>query len=69
MVSASFFLGYILTPLPGGIMAEKFGTKYLFAGAALISAIVTTCLPLLATAGFPYFILGRAFIGFVQVLP
>jgi len=66
LVSSAFFLGFIMTPLPGGILAERFGTKYLFAGATLIAAIVTTCLPLLARAGFTYFILGRALIGFVQ---
>jgi len=66
LVSSSFFWGFIMTPLVGGILAERYGTKYLFAGATALAALVTVCLPPLARAGSPYFMLGRASIGFVQ---
>ncbi len=67
LVSVSFFWGYIITQLIGGRIAEKFGTKYMFAGAQMTAGLVTVCLPILARAGTEFFIAGRILLGLAQV--
>lgn len=67
LVSVSFFWGYIITQLIGGRIAEKFGTKYMFAGAQMTAGLVTVCLPLFARAGTEFFIAGRILLGLSQV--
>jgi len=56
-----------VTQLLAGVLAQKFGTKYLFAGATATSAVVTVCLPWLAKAGPVYLIIGRVITGAAQV--
>lgn len=67
LVSVSFFWGYIITQLIGGRIAEKFGTKYMFAGAQMTAGLVTVCLPICARAGTEFFIAGRILLGLAQV--
>ena len=66
-MSGSFFWGYIITQLVGGRLAEKIGTKYLFAALQIMVGIVTVCLPSLANAGIEFFIMGRVMLGLAQV--
>ncbi|XP_030245781.1 putative inorganic phosphate cotransporter [Drosophila navojoa] len=42
-ILGSFYIGYIITHLPGGILADRFGAKWVLAIGMLISAL-TTCL-------------------------
>ena len=66
-ITTSFYWGYIVTQLLAGVLAQKFGTKYLFAAATLIAAIITVLLPVLARAGDVYLIIGRVVTGAAQV--
>jgi len=66
LITTSFYWGYIVTQLLAGVLAQKFGTKYLFAGATATSAVVTVCLPWLAKAGPVYLIIGRVITGAAQ---
>ncbi|XP_046640794.1 putative inorganic phosphate cotransporter isoform X1 [Daphnia pulicaria] len=66
LVSGSFFWGYIITQLTGGRLAERIGTKYLFASLQITVGIVTVCLPFLASVGVEFFIMGRVMLGLAQ---
>lgn len=68
LISGSFFWGYIITQLTGGRLAERIGTKYLFAALQVMVGIVTVCLPVLARAGVEFFIMGRVMLGLAQVI-
>ncbi|KAL8592937.1 hypothetical protein ACOMHN_050764 [Nucella lapillus] len=48
-VLASFFYGYILSQLPGGFLANRFGGKYFFGGGVLLTAILTLFTPVFTT--------------------
>lgn len=45
----SFFYGYILTTLPGGVLAEQLGPKWLIGGGILITSVLSLVIP--AAAG------------------
>lgn len=68
LVSVSFFWGYIVTQSIGGRIAERFGTKYMFAGAQMTAGLVTIFLPILARTGTEFFVAGRILLGLAQVL-
>lgn len=67
LVTGSFFWGYIVTQLTGGRLAERIGTKYMFASLQITVGIVTVCLPALAKVGVEFFIMGRIMLGLAQV--
>ena len=67
LIAGSFFWGYIVTQLFGGRLAERVGTKYIFATAQTAAGLVTVCLPSLARLGVGYFIFGRVLLGLAQV--
>ncbi|CAI9737167.1 sialinsialin-like [Octopus vulgaris] len=46
MILSSFFYGYIVTQLPGGFIANRFGGKYVFGGGVFITAILNLFTPL-----------------------
>lgn len=45
LILSSFYWGYVLTHLPGGILAEKFGGKYSLGLGILSTAIFTLITP------------------------
>ncbi|XP_064594982.1 vesicular glutamate transporter 2-like [Liolophura sinensis] len=49
LVLASFFYGYILTQIPGGYLAKKYGGRRLFGGGILVTALFTLLTPLCAS--------------------
>lgn len=49
LVLGSFFYGYILTTLPGGVLAEQLGPKWLIGGGILITSVLSLVIP--AAAG------------------
>ncbi|XP_049788970.1 putative inorganic phosphate cotransporter [Schistocerca nitens] len=51
LILSSFFWGYILTHLPGGMLAEKFGGKYSLGLGILCTAVFTLLTPLAARYG------------------
>ncbi|GIX96269.1 hypothetical protein CDAR_277921 [Caerostris darwini] len=64
VILGSFFYGYFITQLPGGILAEKYGAKWLFGGGILVTAIFSLLTPLAADLGTPVFIAVRVLEGF-----
>ncbi|XP_054719646.1 LOW QUALITY PROTEIN: putative inorganic phosphate cotransporter [Uloborus diversus] len=48
LILGSFFYGYVITQIPGGIAAEKWGAKWLFGIGVLITSIFTLLTPLAA---------------------
>ncbi|GFR24461.1 hypothetical protein TNCT_577231 [Trichonephila clavata] len=63
IILGSFFYGYLATQLPGGILAEKFGAKWLYGGGVLVTAIFSLLTPLAADLGTKTFITIRILEG------
>ncbi|KAG8582002.1 hypothetical protein GDO81_007887 [Engystomops pustulosus] len=63
-ILCSFFFGYILTQIPGGHIAGRFGGKLLLGFGILGTAIFTLLTPLAADLGAGYLIAVRALEGF-----
>lgn len=45
VILSSFYYGYVVTHLPGGVLAEKFGGKYVLSLGILSTAICTLLTP------------------------
>lgn len=45
-ILGSFYIGYLITHLPGGILADKYGAKWVLGICMLISGLSTMCTPL-----------------------
>lgn len=63
LILGSFFLGYIITQLPGGRMAELYSAKWIFGIGILCTAIFTLLTPVAANAGPWYLGVVRVFEG------
>eukprot|EP00049_Salpingoeca_infusionum_P011249 m.193651 g.193651 ORF g.193651 m.193651 type:complete len:103 (-) comp14881_c0_seq14:3913-4221(-) len=48
IVLSSFFYGYIVTQLPGGWLATRFGAKYVYGFGVLTTTVLTLLTPLAA---------------------
>ncbi|KAG1658839.1 Vesicular glutamate transporter 3 [Nymphon striatum] len=59
---SSFFWGYIITQLPGGVLSGQFGGKKIFGFGVLLSTIFTLLTPLAATYG------GLNWLMFVRIM-
>ncbi|KAL7740445.1 hypothetical protein ACLKA6_013238 [Drosophila palustris] len=46
IILGSFYVGYLITHLPGGVLADKYGAKWVLAVCMLVSGISTICTPL-----------------------
>ena len=66
-ILGSFFYGYILTQIPGGWMAEKFGAKWLFGLGVLCTAVLTLVTPVAARFHVGVFIAVRVLEGLGEV--
>ncbi|XP_068215245.1 sialin-like [Palaemon carinicauda] len=66
MVLGAFFYGYIITSIPGGRLAELYGTKIVFGGSILLGGILTLFTPLAAKFNYIALILIRILIGIAQ---
>ncbi|XP_060594913.1 sialin-like [Ruditapes philippinarum] len=62
-ILGSFFYGYILTQIPGGWMAEKFGAKWLFGLGVLCTSVLTLVTPIAARYHVGVFIAVRVLEG------
>jgi MFS family permease len=67
IILASFYIGYILTQLPGGLLAGKCGGKHLFGWSMLFCSASTITTPFAARTSVPLLIAVRAFAGLCQV--
>jgi MFS family permease len=48
---ASFFWGYIITQIPAGPLAQKYGPKMLLTGATFVGSVITILMPVAAEVG------------------
>ena len=68
IILGAFFYGYILTQIPGGFLAEKYGGKWLFGCGTFVTAVLTLLTPVAAKAGTGVFIAVRVLEGIGEVL-
>ncbi|XP_072029826.1 sialin-like [Amphiura filiformis] len=62
-ILSSFFYGYILTQIPGGWFASRFGGKWIFGLGVLCTSFLSLLTPLAASAGVGWFIALRILEG------
>lgn len=46
MILSSFYIGSFITHIPGGLLAEKIGGKYVFGGALFFSSVCSLITPM-----------------------
>ncbi|CAD6189434.1 unnamed protein product [Caenorhabditis auriculariae] len=66
VILSAFFYGYILTQLPGGYLAYKYGGKTTFFAGTFGTAVFTIMTPPLAKMGYGALILARFFEGVLE---
>ena len=67
LVLASFFYGYIVTQIPGGMLAEKYGGKWVFGLGCLGTTILTLVTPIAAYHSLGMLLAVRVLEGFGEV--
>jgi ACS family sodium-dependent inorganic phosphate cotransporter len=63
LVLSSFYIGYMLTQIAGGVLADRFGGRVVLGVGVLLWSIFTLLTPLAAGAGFGLLILCRIAMG------
>lgn len=66
-ILGSFFYGYIITQIPGGYLARKYGAKWLLGYGILCTVIFTLLTPVAADLGAGYLIAVRVLEGIGEV--
>lgn len=67
LVLSAFFWGYVITQMPGGLLADKYGGKATLGLGMLFSSIGTIITPFVARIGPVSLITLRLVIGLAQV--
>ena len=62
-VMSSFFIGYLLTQVPGGLLAGRLGGKHVLAAGVILWSLFTALTPPAAYAGFAVLITARIALG------
>ncbi|KAL7158758.1 hypothetical protein ABFS83_02G164500 [Erythranthe nasuta] len=63
LIQSSFFWGYLLTQIVGGIWADKVGGKLVLGFGVVWWSIATILTPIAAKLGLPFLLVMRAFMG------
>ncbi|XP_023528674.1 ascorbate transporter, chloroplastic [Cucurbita pepo subsp. pepo] len=63
LIQSSFFWGYLLTQIVGGIWADKIGGKLVLGFGVIWWSIATILTPIAARIGLPFLLMMRAFMG------
>ncbi|KAK9056176.1 hypothetical protein SSX86_027265 [Deinandra increscens subsp. villosa] len=63
LIQSSFFWGYLLTQIVGGIWADKVGGKQVLGFGVIWWSIATILTPIAAKIGLPFLLIMRAFMG------
>ncbi|XP_010935849.1 probable anion transporter 4, chloroplastic isoform X2 [Elaeis guineensis] len=63
LIQSSFFWGYLLTQIVGGIWADKIGGKLVLGFGVVWWSIATVLTPIAAKIGLPFLLVMRAFMG------
>ncbi|XP_016977898.1 sialin [Drosophila rhopaloa] len=67
LVVMAFYAGYVLTHVPGGRLAERYGGKWVLGVAILSSAVLTLLTPAAVRQGGPYVLVGvRLLVGLCE---
>lgn len=67
LILSSFYMGYIITHIPGGILVEKFGGKITLLGGIVASSVLTALTPASITlGGSTLLIVNRIIMGLCQ---
>ncbi|XP_076634993.1 major facilitator superfamily transporter 10 [Colletes latitarsis] len=66
LILGAFFLGYVVTNVPGGRMAEKFGGKLIYGLGVFLTAVLTVISPFAAYAGLVPFLIVRVAEGVTE---
>ena len=69
ILHGAFFYGYMISQVPGGWVAHKYGAKLPFAVSMLGIGVLTLLSPIAASAGAWVFFLVRFLLGIFQVRP
>lgn len=62
-ILGSFFYGYMVSQIPGGLLAEQFGGKWVLFGFLGLSSVATLLTPLAARLSFVLLIILRVLVG------
>ncbi|KAH8282865.1 hypothetical protein KR054_010375 [Drosophila jambulina] len=62
LVVVAFYAGYMITHVPGGLLAERYGGKWVLSVSILASAVLTLLTPTAVRSGGPYFLIGVRFL-------
>ena len=65
-VLGAFFYGYVLTQVPGGLLAERFGAKWIFGSSILITALLSLVSPWAASISYSAFFAVRVLQGLAE---
>ncbi|KAL6203376.1 hypothetical protein ACLB2K_027076 [Fragaria x ananassa] len=63
LIQSSFFWGYLLTQIAGGILADTIGGKQVLAFGVIWWSVATALTPIAAKLGLPFLLVVRAFMG------
>ncbi|EEF50543.1 ascorbate transporter, chloroplastic isoform X2 [Ricinus communis] len=63
LIQSSFFWGYLMTQIVGGIWADKIGGKLVLGFGVVWWSIATVLTPIAARIGLPFLLMMRAFMG------
>ncbi|KAM0901318.1 hypothetical protein ACQ4PT_020072 [Festuca glaucescens] len=63
LIQSSFFWGYLLTQIAGGIWADKVGGKTVLGFGVIWWSVATALTPVAAKLGLPFLLVVRAFMG------
>ena len=67
LVLGSFYWGYMVTQIPGGFFAARFGGKHVFGWFMLLCAVATLLSPVAARVSYVFLIVLRIIAGIGQV--
>ncbi|GIY02649.1 hypothetical protein CEXT_442131, partial [Caerostris extrusa] len=68
LILSSVYYGFFFTQLPGGILSERIGAKWIYGSGVLISNVLYLLLPFAASLGYEVFIAIRIIEGFAEGL-
>lgn len=64
---AAFFFGYVLTQIPGGWLAQRFGAKYIYGVGIVMTAVLTLFTPIAANVSVWLLVVVRMLEGVFEV--
>ena len=62
-ILSSYYYGYFISHIPGGLLAERFGAKWIIAGFFSLATVATLLTPVAARISFGVLIVFRVLCG------